>query len=219
MKNEKENQSLNVPYASRQDMILYAALGVFGIALVALLCEFVTVLEPVFVALIIGSLYLGAVAYISIRRIAKSRIYPTKSIHGLLAEEGSVVFKNSTSPTIIFDFHGTILWYNDAMRSALNSYNNFIGEKISDVLSINAEELEDGECRTVVSGKTYSVEGFVVSKKNNGLYIAMLSDVTALDALEKKYYDERVAVAYIQYFSLFNLTVYCLYCFHQPTTD
>ncbi|MBR3876436.1 MAG: DHH family phosphoesterase [Clostridia bacterium] len=197
MKNEKENQSLNVPYASRQDMILYAALGVFGIALVALLCEFVTVLEPVFVALIIGSLYLGAVAYISIRRIAKSRIYPTKSIHGLLAEEGSVVFKNSTSPTIIFDFHGTILWYNDAMRSALNSYNNFIGEKISDVLSINAEELEDGECRTVVSGKTYSVEGFVVSKKNNGLYIAMLSDVTALDALEKKYYDERVAVAYI----------------------
>ncbi len=197
MKKEKQNQSLHVPYASRQDMILYAAFGVLGIALVAIFCEFVPVLEPIFVALIFGALYLGVVAYISIRRIAKSRIYPTKTIHGLLAEEGSVVFKNAKSPIIIFDFHGRILWYNDAMRGILDPYSNFIGEKISEVLSIDVEELEDGECRTEVSDKTYSVEGFVISKKNNGLYLAQLADVTALSALEKKYADERVAVAYI----------------------
>ncbi len=197
MKNEKDNQNLHVPYASRQDMILYAALGVLGIGLVAVLCKFVTVIEPVFIALIVGALYLGAVAYIGIRRVAKSRIYPTKSIHGLLAEEGSVVFKNAKSPIVIFDFHGTILWYNDAMRAAIDSYTNYIGEKISELLSINVDELEDGECRTDLSGKTYAVEGFVISKKNNGLYLAQLSDVTALSALEKKYYDERVAVAYI----------------------
>ena len=71
MKNEKENQSMHVPYASRQDMILYASLGVLGIALVAVFCEFVTVIEPIFIALIFGALYLGAVAIISIRRIAK----------------------------------------------------------------------------------------------------------------------------------------------------
>ena len=197
MKNEKENQSLHVPYASRQDMILYAALGVLNIALVAIFCQFVTVIQPVFVALIFGAIYLGEVAAISLRRIAKSRIYPTKSIHGLLGEEGSVVFKNAKAPIIIFDFHGTVLWYNDAMRVALNSYNNFIGEKISEVLSINAEDLEEGECRTTVAGKAYAVEGFVISRKNNGLYLAMLSDVTALSALEQKYNDERVAVAYI----------------------
>jgi len=197
MKNEKDNQNLHVPYASRHDMILYAALGVLGIGLVAVLCKFVTVIEPVFIALIVGALYLGAVAYIGIRRVAKSRIYPTKSIHGLLAEDGSVVFKNAKSPIIIFDFHGTILWYNDAMRAALDSYTNYIGEKISELLSINVDELEEGECRTDLSGKTYAVEGFVISKKNNGLYLAQLSDVTALSALEKKYYDERVAVAYI----------------------
>ena len=197
MKNEKENQSFHVPYASRQDMILYAALGIFNIALVALFCEFVQAIEPIFVAIIFGALYLGEVTAISLRRIAKSRIYPTKSIHGLLGEEGSVVFKNAKSPIVIFDFHGTVLWYNDAMRAALNSYNNFIGDKISDVLSITAEDLEDGECRTTVDGKAYAVEGFVISKKNNGLYLAMLSDVTALSEMEKKYNDERVAVAYI----------------------
>ena len=196
MKNEKDNQSMHIPYASRQDMILYAALGLLNIALVAIFCQFLPI-PPVFVALIFGALYLAEVAVIGVRRVAKSRIYPTKSIHGLLGEEGSVVFKNATSPIIIFDFHGTVLWYNDAMRAALNSYNNYIGEKISEVLSINMDDVEDGDCRTTVSGKVYKVEGFVISKKNNGLYLAMLSDVTQLSALEKKYQDERVAVAYI----------------------
>ena len=120
MKNEKDNQSMHIPYASRQDMILYAALGLLNIALVAIFCQFLPI-PPVFVALIFGALYLAEVAVIGVRRVAKSRIYPTKSIHGLLGEEGSVVFKNATSPIIIFDFHGTVLWYNDAMRAALNS--------------------------------------------------------------------------------------------------
>ena len=197
MKNEKENQNLHIPYASRQDMILYAALGVLNIALVAILCEFVSAIEPVFIALIIGALYLGEIAVIGIRRIAKSRIYPAKSIHGLLGEEGSVVFKNSKSPIIIFDFHGTVLWYNDAMRMALDSYTNFIGDKISEVLSFNMDDIEAGDCKVTVGNNVFGVEGFVISKKNNGLYLAFLSDITEIRALEKKYADERVAVAYI----------------------
>ena len=197
MKNEKDNQNLHIPFASRQDMILYAALGVLNIALVAIFCEFLTFVEPIFIALAIGAIYLGEIALIGLRRVKKSRMHPTKSIHGLLGEEGSVVFKNSRSPIIIFDFHGTILWYNDAMRMILDPYDNYIGEKISDVLSINSEAVQSGDCKTVVSGKEYGVEGFVITKKNNGLYLAMLSDVTELSALEKKYTDERVAVAYI----------------------
>lgn len=197
MKNEKDNQNLHIPYASRQDMILYAALGLFGIVLVSLICRFVNGVEPIFVAVVVAVLYLAAIAVIGIRRIAKSRIYPTKSIHGLLGEEGSEVFKNSKSPIIIFDLHGTILWYNDAMRDALDSYNNYIGEKVSSVLNIDLDDASSGECKTTLGSKIYNVEGFVISKKNNGLYLAMLSDETELRTLEKKYNDERVAVAYI----------------------
>ncbi len=197
MKHEKDNQSLHIPYASRQDMILYAALGVLNISLVAIICEFASSVQPVFAALIGGLLYLAEVAVIGIRRIAKSRIYPTKSIHGLLGEEGSIVFKNSRSPIIIFDFHGTVLWYNDALRAVLDPYTNYIGQKVSEVLSFNMEDVEAGDCKVTVENSVYGVEGFVVSKKNNGLYLAMLSDVTELNALEKKYTDERVAVAYI----------------------
>ena len=197
MKNDKNNLNSHVPYASRQDMVLYAALGILNIALVALILEFIASAQPVFTALIVGMIYLGEVAFIGVRRIAKSRIHPTKSIHGLLGEEGSIVFKNSKSPIIIFDFHGTVLWYNDAMRNTLDPYTNYIGDKISEMLSLNMSDVESGDCKTVIDGNTYNVEGFVLSKKNNGLYLVMLSDVTELLTLEKKYSDERVAVAYI----------------------
>lgn len=192
-----ENQNIHVPYASRQDMILYASLGVVNIGLLAVICQFVSFVQPIFVSIVIGAIYLAEIAVIAIRRIAKSRVYPTKSIHGLLGEEGSVVFKNSKSPIIIFDFHGTVLWYNDALRSVLDPYTNYIGERVSDVLSFDIADIEAGNCKVTVEGLVYGVEGFVLSKKNNGLYLAMLSDVTELSKLEKKYNDERVAVAYI----------------------
>lgn len=197
MKNEHENNNMHIPYASRQDMILYASLGVLNIAIVALLCKFLNFVDPVFSAVIVGIVYLCEIALIGFRRIAKSRVFPTKSIHGILGEEGSIVFKNSKSPIIIFDFHGTVLWYNDAMRENFDPYENYIGEKISSVLDFDMSEVEAGDCTTSVNDRNYLVEGFVVSKNNNGLYLSMLRDVTELQNLEKKYADERVAVAYI----------------------
>ena len=195
MKNENENNNLHIPYASRQDMILYASLGVLNIAIVALLCKFFEFIDPVFSAVIVGIIYLCEIAFIGFRRIAKSKIYPAKSIHGLLGEEGSIVFKNSKSPIIIFDFHGTILWYNDALRSVLDHYTNYIGKNISEVLTFDIEDIESGDCRVTIEDSVYGVEGFVLSKEHNGLYLAMLSDITEFNALEKKYNDERVAVA------------------------
>ena len=198
MSNKRDNQNMHIPFASRQDMILYASLGLLNLVLVAVFCEFLTFIEPIFIALIIGLIYLVEISAIGIHRMKKTVVYPTKSIHGLLGEEGSVVFKNSRSPIVIFDFRGTILWYNDSMRTALDSYTNYVGESINEIFDVEIPMDEDFiDCRTVIAGKEYAIEGFVLSKKNNGLYLAMLSDITLLSALEKKYNDERVAVAYI----------------------
>ncbi len=197
MKQDKENNSRHSPYASRQDMVLYAALGVLNIALLALLCEYVNTVKPLFFAIAICVLYLVEVAIIGVRRMAKSRIFPARSIHGLLGEEGSVVFKNSKSPINIFNFNGTVLWYNDTMRSVLDPYTNYIGKKISDVITLDMDDIESGDCRVELEGSVYGIEGFVLSKEHNGLYLAMLSDISEFNALEKKYNDERVAVAYI----------------------
>ena len=197
MRNENSNEKLHVPYASKLDMVLYAALGILNIAIVAIMAKFLPFIDPVFIAISIAVVYLFEVAFIAYRRMSKSKSAPERSIHGLLGEDGSVLFKNSKSPIIAFDLHGTILWYNDAMREVVNSYDNYIGENITELLSLELSDITEEGCKTTVSGRVYTVEGFVVSKKNNGLYLAMLSDITKLSEIEKKYFDERVAVAYI----------------------
>lgn len=197
MKNDNANENMHIPYASKYDMILYASLGVLNVAITAIAAKFLTFIDPVFTAIVIGMIYLCEVALIAYKRAKRTESAPERNIHGLLAEDGSVVFKNSKSPIIAFDLHGTILWYNDSMRDALDFYSNYIGNNISEVLNIDLSCIEDDECKTVINDRTYFLEGFVISRKNNGLYLAVLSDITDLSILEKKYFDERVAIAYI----------------------
>ena len=110
MNNYRDNSSMHIPYASRTDMVLYASLGIFNIALLAILCSYVSSIRPVFLALVIGFIYALEIALIALRRATLSKIQPERNIHSLLSEESSVVLRNSKSPVIVFDFHGTVLW-------------------------------------------------------------------------------------------------------------
>ncbi len=191
-----DNGKLHIPYASRFEIVLYAALGCLNIALAAVLCSFIRI-DAVFIAVSMAVLYLAEIAFIGLRRASSAEISTEKSIHKLLAEDGGIVFKNSTSPIIAFDSYGTILWYNTAMDDSLDSYENFIGRNISSVIDLD-ESFVEGENGTVtINSSIYNVEGFVISDKGNGLYIAVLHDITKLTVTERKYLDERVAVAYI----------------------
>ena len=196
MRKENKNSILNIPYASRLEVVLYIALACFNIVLVSVLMnafDIPAVLPAVFVAL----LYLAEVAFIGYKRVSKLYFVPKKNIHELLSEEGSVVFKNTVAPVVAFDSFGTILWYNDAMREALDSYENYVSRNITSLFGISPEEVSAGDVTVTVGASIYRVEGFVVSEKNDGLYLALLNDVTRLTETERKYIDEKVAVAYI----------------------
>ena len=197
MRNGRDTGSLNVPYASRFDMILCVCLGCINIAAVALLCIYLESLDTIFCAVIASAVYLGEITLIFLRRSALSRVAPRKSIHNLLSEEGSVVFKNSRSPVLAIDFHGTVLWYNDAMREAINSYNNYVGDNISEIFDLDFDDIRDEEAEVKLNNNVYHIEGFVISKVNNGIYLAIFHDITELSTIRKKYNDERVAIAYI----------------------
>ena len=192
----KKKSSFKIPYASRFDVVMYAALGCFNIALAAILCA-VWEIDTVIVAVIVTALYLGEIAIIGVKRASSMEVVPERSIHELLMESGSVVFKNSTSPAVAFDKNGKVLWYNEAMNSVISSYENYIGANISDLLRTSPDDLL-GESATVsVSDNIYSVEGFTVSERGSALYLVILTDITLLTETERKYRDERVAVAYI----------------------
>ncbi len=190
------NKRYHIPYASRFEIALAVALACVNIALLAVILEFTTV-SAVFVALVIAFAYLVEIALIGARHTANLKVMPAKNIHKLLDEDGSIVIKNSLYPVIALDVHGTILWYNDSMRVIIQKVDTLVGENIEEVFGSQFDSDSFTDMITEIEGRRYKVEGFKVSEEGEGLYLAMLTDITALSEAEKKYTDERVAVAYI----------------------
>lgn len=192
----KKTLKLKIPYASRFEIALCVALACVNIALLAVMCEFLGT-STVLSAVIVSSAYLVEVAVIDVKHKAKIKSLPKRSIHSLLAEDGSIVLKNSLYPVIAIDIRGTILWYNDSMRAIINSEETFVGKSVEDIFSGDFDIENHADMLVTVNERQYKAEGFKVTEDGDGLYLAMLTDVTTLAEAEKKYSDERVAVAYI----------------------
>ena len=196
MKNTRPTK-YRIPYATRFEIALCIALACLNIALLALFCELVDNVSAVFPAITIALLYLVEVALIGANHKANLKIYPRQNIHYLLGEEGSIIIKNSLYPVIAMDIHGIILWYNDSMRAIISAEDTMVGKNIEEIFSTEFDSDSFSGMTATVNDRLYKVEGFKVSEAGEGLYVAMLTDVTALSEAEKKYSDERVAVAYI----------------------
>ena len=193
--NKNDNGNFKIPYASRFDTVIYVAIGCLNIAIVALLCDYFNA-DNVLVALLVTVVYLIEIALIGAKRRLSRDVIPEKNIHELLTESGSVVFKNSASPIVAFDRHGKVLWYNESMDEALDSIDSLVGRKITELLDIEDTDFNK-DMRVNIGQSVYGVEGFTVSERGGGLFIAVLSDVTGLTEMERKYNDEKVAVAYV----------------------
>lgn len=190
------SEKKHIPYASRRELVIACALGCLNIVLGMLVLYFLDI-EIALVAVGFVIIYMIEISVMQYRHTSVIEALPLYEIHDLLCEEGSVILKNSTSPVLALDMHGTVLWYNDAMRKIKEQDENFVGMNISAVFDEKTEaDIFSGE-PVYIDGKIYSTESFVLSENRDGLYVLKLTDVTALTASEKKYNDERVAVAYI----------------------
>ena len=197
MSENKHNQvNFRVPYASRFEIALCVALACLHLAVLAVLCEFFKT-SAFFSAILVALAYLIEVAVIGFKHQSKQKVLPNKNIHELLDEKSSVVLKNALSPVIAVDIYGTILWYNDSMRAIIQSDDTMVGQNIDKVFSREFDSDGFSDMTVTVNERLYKVEGFKLSEEERGIYVAMLSDITALSEAEKKYLDERVAVAYI----------------------
>ncbi len=194
--NKKRSVKYRIPYATRFEFLLCAVLACVNIIILALILEFWKISAAV-PAVIVTFVYLIELSLIEYSHKASQKIVPRKSIHRLLSEDGSIIIKNSLYPVIALDKHGTVLWYNDSMRAILPFEETLVGDNIEKVFGkeFSSEKFSDMTCD--ISGRKYKLEGFKVDDSGEGLYIAMLSDITELSAVEKRYNAERVCVAYI----------------------
>ena len=191
-------EKLHVPYATRAETVAYAALGCFNVVALALVLEFLEV-NAAIAAVVTVFVYLCELAVVGYKRAASARIMPSKSIYALLEEDGSAVFKSIDHPVVVFDSFGVILWYNDAMRAAICADENFVGRDMDELFPFSESDVKDGE-RSLdfeIAGRVFKCESFRLSDSNDGLYLMLLHDETALREISKRYEDERVAVAYI----------------------
>jgi c-di-AMP phosphodiesterase-like protein len=181
---------------SRAEFLLSALLAVVNFAILTVFYEFVPVNDALLLFAVLA-LYMAEVTAIMLKHKENQKLLPHKSIHRLLNEEGSVIFKNSLSPIIALNKNGIVLWYNDSMRAVLNSDENFVGDNIENITSLTFKKENFTSTPMQIQNRIYRAEGFTVSETGEGIYLAILTDVTALTIAEKKYDDERVAVAYI----------------------
>ncbi len=189
---------LHIPYATRAEAVMYAALGCFNVVLLALAIEFLEVSAAI-AAVVAVFLYLCEIAVIGYKRAASAKIMPKQSIYALLEEDGSKVFEATDHPVVVFDSFGVILWYNDAMREEICAEENFIGRDMDELFSFDENDVKSGEVALdlEIAGRVFRCESFRLSDNEDGLYLMLLHDETALREISKKYDDERVAVAYI----------------------
>ncbi len=185
-----------IPFASRIEIALCVLFGCINILALAVFSVLLNI-NIAIVTLVITVLYLLEIALIGMRHENTQNMVSRNDIYDLLCEEGSVVIKNTLTPMIALDSRGTILWYNDAMRTTRLEDENLIGENISTFIDgATAQALFAGE-PVSIENRLYRVEGFTVSEKEEGLYVLSFTDITELSECEKRYNDERVAVAYI----------------------
>ena len=195
--NSNRNSKKRIPFASRYEIGVAILLACVNLFILALLCELFDSVPTSLFAIPTVLVYLGEIALLGYFRSAALSSLPEKNIHELLSEDGSVIIRNSVSPIIAIDSIGTILWYNDSMRKILPSDANLVGDNAERIFK-NALSLENfGKLPLHLGERKYNVEGFTVSERGQGLYVAVLTDITELSIAEKKYNDERVAVAYI----------------------
>ena len=130
-KNNKTKR--HIPYASRAELGVAVGIACLNIAALALLTAF-TEIPPAVCAVITTLVFLAEIAALGAYIASRARIAPTESVHSLMSEEGSTVFRSTKKPVITFNSFGKVLWYNDAMCEILPTDTNFVGKDIADAV-------------------------------------------------------------------------------------
>lgn len=190
------NRKNNVPFASRRELVMCIALACLNITVFGLFCEFTSINKSV-ISICVVLIYLLEIAALGVLRQKQQNSEPNVGMHDILQETSSTVLKNTNQPIATFDEQGNILWCNDAMLKVLRFEENPVGMTIENVFGSTLPIDKFGSTNIQIRNELYSAESFVLTNKENAIYMLSLTDVTALSEMEKKYNENKVCIAYI----------------------
>lgn len=194
--NHNELRKNKIPYAPREEYVSVISLACLHMAIYAVLVSY-TAISPLVLGTLSVLVFLAEVMAFSFLRTKRVGMAPRTDLHRILDHTLATVFKNTAYPSFVVDMQGDLLWYNDAARKILPEDENYIGYGIEAFFGEGAFSSLQAQAQTVFLNSTeYKVDVFKLDEEGD-LTMLMLSDVTALAVMEKKYADEQIAVAYI----------------------
>ncbi len=192
--NNKREQNL---FASRRELVMSIFLACVNIVLYGILAEF-TVADHAILAAGIILVYLTEVVALGILRQKQQSTVPTSDMNSILNEKTSVVIKNTTQPIATYDIDGTIMWCNDAMLGILKMEENPVGMNIETLFGNYLSPDKFASESILIKERLYDAQSFILHEDaESKINILYLTDVTELSAMEKKYNESKICVAYI----------------------
>ena len=195
----QDNQQKNhrIPFASRTEMMLLIVFGIIHLGIFAVLVSF-TELSPYYIAIALALLYFIEILYLRREGDKRLSIAADKGIYALMEEQSMGVLRNTTSPVLVFDKQGVILWANSVALSLFSDDGTPVGKHLDTMISDGEFNADCGDSRVLtIQQRRYRAEGFCLSEEGDGLYALMLSDNTVYLELSDKYKNESVAIAYV----------------------
>ena len=186
----------NIPFASRNELVISISLACFNITVFGLFCEFTTINKAV-LAIGVVLVYLLEVTALGVLRQKQQNAAPSVGMQEILEETSSTVIKNTNQPIATFDEQGMILWCNEAMLHILRMEENPVGMSIETVFGSTLSKDKFKDTNVTIRNRVYNAESFVLSGHGEQIYMLSLTDVTALSEMEKKYNENKVCIAYI----------------------
>ncbi len=186
-----ENPAKDTRIATKEDIIACVLYGCLMLLVYMALVEY-TRFGDRFSGILCVMGYLLILAIRVARRMHVNPVRLDNSMSALLISPLGRLVERMHSPALICDERGNLAWYNEMLAPWIAENGAKIGTSINSLLVLDPETH-----RVTVSGRIYAVDTVGTVCEGNRYIFFILSDCTDLVELEQRYYNERVAVAYI----------------------
>ena len=191
-----EQRKNKIPYATRDEYISVIFFSCLHLVVLSILIVN-TRIDPVLLVAASALCFICEALILAFLRKKRGGDALRSDVHSIVHHALGGMLRNTAYPALIVDMYGCLLWYNDAARSIMPEDENYIGYSIEVLFEdLSLAKTQEERKRIRVGETVYNVDAFSLDEQNE-LTLIMLADVTELSVMEKKYHDDRIAVAFV----------------------
>ena len=189
-KQQYRNPARDTRIATKEDLLVSILLACVMLLVYMGLAEY-TSLANLFTGVVLVTVYLFALTVHAAIRMRSDPIVLDNSMIALLGSPLGQLVGKLHSPVMICDEFGNLCWYNEKLAPWVAENGVKLGSSVNSLLDVG----EGG--RVMLGDRVYSFDAVSTVSEGKSYVFIILAECTDLVKLEKRYNDERVAVAFV----------------------